>query len=105
MQQYDSEGSSSGPEGEEEFFEDEADALQQQNGSPAVAAGNGDHRDTAPEADGADPQFAEPSEGSQAPQPRQTAVIEQCVAWGGERRVRFQVTFACAGALPNWLAI
>ncbi len=29
--------------------------------------------------------------------PRQTAVIEQCVAWGGEQRVRFHITLACAG--------
>ncbi len=31
------------------------------------------------------------------PDPRQTTVIEQCVAWGGELRVRVQITLACAG--------
>jgi hypothetical protein len=48
----------------------------------------------------AEAQFAEPSKGSQPQQARQTAVIEQCVAWGGERRVRFQFTLACAGSPP-----
>lgn len=42
--------------------------------------------------------FAEASPDSQGPRPRQTAVIEQCIAWGGEQRVRFQVTLACEGA-------
>ena len=31
------------------------------------------------------------------PDPQQTTVIEQCVAWGGELRVRVQITLACAG--------
>ena len=42
--------------------------------------------------------FAEASPGALVGQPRQTAVIEQCVAWGGEQRVRFQLTLAVAGA-------
>ena len=37
------------------------------------------------------------------PEPRQTAVVEQCVAWGGEARVRVQITLACAGERPSVL--
>lgn len=34
------------------------------------------------------------------PDPFQTVVIEQCIAWGGELRVRMQITLAIAGASP-----
>lgn len=41
--------------------------------------------------------FADADPDAVEPRPRQTAVIEQCVAWGGEQRVRFHITLACAG--------
>lgn len=44
---------------------------------------------------------ADSSEGLSAdePDPFHTVVIEQCIAWGGELRVRMQITLAIAGAV------
>ena len=43
--------------------------------------------------------LSEPDVGK--PEERTTTVVEQCLAWGGEQRLRLQVTLSTAGASPT----
>ena len=66
------------------------------DGAEAVAA-DGTSGEVAAAADDDEPIPSEPDVGK--PEERFTAVVEQCLAWGGEQRLRLQVTLSTAGAL------
>jgi hypothetical protein len=64
-------------------------------GADAVAA-DGTSGKLAAAADDDGPVPSEPDVGK--PEERFTSVVEQCLAWGGEQRLRLQVTLSTAGA-------
>ena len=53
-------------------------------------------------ADNGEPILSQPDVGT--PEERLTSMVEQCLAWGGEQRLRLQVTLSTSGMLRSILS-
>ena len=53
-------------------------------------------------ADDGEPILSQPDVGT--PEERLTSMVEQCLAWGGEQRLRLQVTLSTSGMLRSILS-